>query len=384
MQKGSEKEDSKTAFISATAIIAGTTIGAGYLGLPYVISKPGLLIGLSYILFLGLVTLFFKLSLGELVLRTKTKHQLVGYAEKYLGKPGKFLMSISMIFGIYSALIAYIIAEGESLSYILFGNFNYFLIFSFIFWIILAVVSFIGTEALKRFDKMGLLIVGLLIILLLIFSIKSIDISNLSHISLNANDLFLPIGVILFSFIGFSSIPEASKVLYHNRKELKKAIIIGMSIPIILYIIFTFVILGIFGSEVSEIATLSLARIFSLIAIITIFNSSFSQTISIRDMFRYDFGISRFFSWCLACFIPIVVFIILLKFSLASFIALLSFSGIISAGLAIILIFFMKEKAQIFGDRKPEYVIKSSRLLFYIVLAILLFGIYSAIAGYLS
>jgi tyrosine-specific transport protein len=381
INRGKEERKEENLNISAIAIISGTTIGAGYLGLPYVISKPGFLIGLAYLIILGIVTLFFKLCLGEVILRTSTKQQLAGYAEKYLGKKGKYIMFLSMAIGIYSALIAYLIAEGESLSYLFFGNFNYFLLFSIAFWIILAFVSYIGTEALKRFDKIGLAFVGLFLLILFFSSIKFIRSENLSNLNFSFNNLFLPIGVVLFSFIGFSSIPEARKILYKNEGKLKSSIIIGMIIPLAFYILFTFIIIGRFGQGINEIATLNLARIFSLIAIITIFNSSFSQTIAIRDMFRYDFGLSRFFAWCLACFIPLISFFIINLFQLASFIELLSFSGVVSSGIAIILIFFMKEKANELGDRKPEYSMKSHRILLFLALIILLAGVYSAAAG---
>lgn len=383
MQQKVEKVDGNIS-ASAIAIISGTTIGAGYLGLPYVISRSGFLIGVAYLIILGLVTMFFKLSLGEVILRTKTKHQLAGYAEKYLGKSGKYFMFFSMIFGIYSALIAYILAEGESLSYLFFGNFNYFIFFSITFWLILAFVSYIGTEALKKFDKLGLILVGVIILLLIITSFNSLDMSNFTKSSLEEKDLFLPIGIILFSFIGFSSIPEARKVLYKNEKHFKRSIIWGIVIPLVFYIIFIFIIIGKFGTNINEIATLSLPRIFSLIAIITIFNSSFSQTISIRDMFRYDFNLSRFVSWCLACFIPIILFFIMIFFNFVSFIQLLSISGVISAGIAIVLIFFMKERAQDLGDRKPEYSMKTNKFLLFIALIILLIGVYSAILGFFS
>jgi hypothetical protein len=98
-------------------------------------------------------------------------------------------------------------------------------------------------------------------------------------------------------------------------------------------------------------------------------------------MFRYDFGLSRFFAWCLACFIPLISFFIINLFQLASFIELLSFSGVVSSGIAIILIFFMKEKANELGDRKPEYSMKSHRILLFLALIILLAGVYSAAAG---
>ncbi len=69
----------------AIATLIGTIIGAGVLGLPYVISQAGFNLGLILILIIGLAVLYMNLFYGEVVLRTKTAHQLAGYAEKYLG-----------------------------------------------------------------------------------------------------------------------------------------------------------------------------------------------------------------------------------------------------------------------------------------------------------
>jgi len=114
-------------------VLVGTIIGAGVLGIPYVISKAGFLTGLTTIILLGLVILAINLSIGEVVLRTKGKHQLTGYAEKYLGKKGKLLMSLSMILGITGALLAYIVGVGEAFGAIFYTNPFWFSIGFFIF-----------------------------------------------------------------------------------------------------------------------------------------------------------------------------------------------------------------------------------------------------------
>ena len=57
-------------FLRATAVLVGTTIGAGMFGIPYVVSKIGFLPGLAYILVLGALTLFLNLIYGEVILRT--------------------------------------------------------------------------------------------------------------------------------------------------------------------------------------------------------------------------------------------------------------------------------------------------------------------------
>jgi len=59
----------KRSVLEASATLIGTTIGAGILGIPYVIAQSGFLIGLFYILFLGLVMLTLNLYIGEVVLQ---------------------------------------------------------------------------------------------------------------------------------------------------------------------------------------------------------------------------------------------------------------------------------------------------------------------------
>ena len=102
----------------AVGSLIGTIIGAGVFGIPYVVAKSGILISLFYFLILGALVLFLHLCLGEVVLRTKEKHRLVGYTEKYLGKKAKILVTISVIIGTVGALLVYIILGGDFLKII--------------------------------------------------------------------------------------------------------------------------------------------------------------------------------------------------------------------------------------------------------------------------
>lgn len=345
----------KSKFIPALAVLVGTTIGAGFLGIPYVVSKSGFIPGMIYLILIASFMLLVKLYLGESILRTNGNHQLTGYAEKYLGKKGKILMFLAMFFGIYSALIAYLIAEGKSLSYMIFGNFNYSFILSLVFWIIMAFLSYKGLIALKKYEKIVMLLVlALVVIILLIFS-KNISIQNLSYIEKNT---FAPFGVILFSFLAFSAMPEVRRVLSSQEGKMKKVILLGVIIPFIVYAIFTLIMVGVFGTNVNEIATLSLGRIFSVLGILTMFTAFFTLTLAIRDMFRFDFKLGRFKGWVLAVLVPLVLFVIISWFNLASFTDILAISGVISGGLTGIAILLMNKKSKILGKRTPEYQIK--------------------------
>ncbi len=145
-------------FEMATATMIGTIIGAGVLGIPYVIAKSGFLYGTLLILVIGLAFLFLNLFAGEIVLRTKEQHQLTGYMEKYLGPWGKNLMMFSMVFGIYGALTAYLIGEGQVLKTI-FGGSAW--IYTLIFFVIVGIIIFRGAKAM---GKVELVMISLLVV----------------------------------------------------------------------------------------------------------------------------------------------------------------------------------------------------------------------------
>ncbi|MBS3140412.1 hypothetical protein J4479_05415 [Candidatus Woesearchaeota archaeon] len=84
--------------------LVGTIIGAGILGIPYVVAKAGVLYGLILMVAIGIAFVYLNLFAGEVILRTNGHHQLTGYAGKYLGKIGKCFMALSLFVNIYGAL----------------------------------------------------------------------------------------------------------------------------------------------------------------------------------------------------------------------------------------------------------------------------------------
>lgn len=357
----------KSKFYPALAVIVGTVIGAGFLGIPYSVSKSGFFIGIVVMLLIALAVLYVKLCLGEICLRTKENHQLPGYAEKYLGKKGKILMFLAMIFGIFPALTAYIIAEGKSLSYLVFGNYSYVFLFAFLFWCLMSILAYEGLVALKRYGKIAVALIFIIVTVLCFVFIPKIQTENLTYLG---NDSFTMLGVILFSFLAFSAIPEARRILSNQEDKMKKAIVLGIIIPLLFYALFTAVSLGVFGVSINEIATLSFGRFFSLIGILTMFTAFFSQVLAIRDMFRFDFGFSRTNAWALSCIAPLIMAWAIFQYNLANFVQIISFGGIVSGGLTGILIILMAGKAKKLGKRKPEYTIKLKKIFIISILAI--------------
>lgn len=361
----------KSKFFPALATLMGTMMGAGFLGIPFVVAKSGFLAGLACIVLIGAVMLLVKFYIGEIALRTKGNHQLAGYAGIYLGKWAKFLMMISMIFGIYAALIAYMIGEGRSISYLLTGSFNFSLVFSLLFWFILSFLTYIGLKALKKYEKISMLLILAIVVIMVLFLSWDIKPANLLTTGTN---LFLPFGVILFSFLAFSAIPEVKRILSGQERKMKKVILWATIIPAIIYSLFTLLMVGVFGTSIGEIATLTpgLNRGFSILGILTMFTAFFTSSLAIRDMFRFDFKLGRFKGWCLCSFITLILFVTITLFRLDSFIEILSIAGIVSGGLTGILALFMNIKAKELGNRKPEFSIKIN---YWIILLLALFFI---------
>jgi tyrosine-specific transport protein len=360
---------------AAIATITGTAIGAGFLGIPYVAAKSGFAVALIHLIVLALIVMLINLYLGEIILRTKERHQLPGYAARYLGGWARVLMFAAMMFGIYTAIIAYLLGEGQVLSSIFTGSLQYALLFSIGFFIVIAALAYLGIEALKKSESGGLIIVMALVLLIsIVFGLK-MNPSNLSFVSKNPVMWFFPYGVVLFSFLSFSALPEVGIELKNNKGLMKKAIIIGATIPVVAYILFTTVVVGFAGQATPEIATLALGKLAGILAAFTMFTASLVLSNAMRDAYKFDLKMKHFWAWMLACIVPFIILILMAYYKLATFIGILELSGAISGGLTGILIVLMIIRAKKLGNRKPEYKIPINWFIAALLIALFVFGI---------
>ena len=365
----------KKRLFEAVATLVGCIIGAGILAIPYVVAQAGFLTGLLNIIVLGIVFLFIHLYLGEVVLRTKGKHQLTVYAEKYAGKVGKHFMFISMIIGIYGAIIAYIMGGGLALSSIL--GLDPFLC-SIIFFGIISWMIYIGLEAIERSEAFVMPVIILITLIIFFLALLKINPANLSGFSFSK--MLVPYGVILFAFMGTSAIPEMSEELAKDKKYMKKAIIIGSIIPLVIYILFATSIVGVLGSGTHEIGALGLAAILgekmafigALFALLTVSTSFMVLGLALKELFWYDYKITKNTSWLLACFVPFIIFLLLRK--IASFTTVLDVTGIITGAIIGILVVIMAINAKKKSERKPEYSIYINKFIAFVIILLFVIG----------
>jgi len=346
-------DSEKKRFWISVSVLIGTCIGAGVLGIPYIAAQSGFFVALAYVFLLGGIILLINLYLGEISLRTKGDHQLIGYSQKYLGTKGRRLMEFATVFGIYAAIIAYMLGIGESISFLIFKNSNYTTSFGLLFGLGMSALLWKAMKSLKRFEKIAVsVILGLLVVIFFLF-FNQVETSNLLYF--NFGNILLPFGVILFALMSFHAIPEMKIILNKNKKLIRNSIFLGTLICIIFYALFALVIVGFKGTETPEVATLALGTVFVFLGMFTMFTSWLSLGNALDESFRFDERMGKMKSWILVSFVPILLFLIIRFFEFFSFTKLLSIGGVVSGGLLAVLVLLMIKKAKKKGNRKPEY-----------------------------
>jgi amino acid permease len=371
-------------FYEAVATLTGCVIGAGILGIPYVVSKSGFWIGLFWMILLGFSVLVMNLYLGEIALRTKGFHQLTGYAEKYFGKKGRFFMTISMFLGIYGALLAYIIGVGESLNAI-FPSITAFN-FSLIFFAVVSIIILFGLKWVKNAELFfgAALLIVVSVIIYYSFVSKHFNLSFINFTSWP--NFFLPYGVILFAYLGEAAIPEMREELLKKEHLMKKAIIVGSIIPIIVYVLFSFTAVSVLDGNISEVSTISLGKVLgfwmlvfaNLFAIFAMTTSFMSLGLALKEMYEYDYHLNKYLSWFVTILLPLVLFV----FGLTSFINTLWISGSFAGAINGVMIVLMHWKCKTLrSGRKPEYSIRKSYVVGTFLIIIFVIGAIYQIAS---
>ncbi|MBD3263172.1 hypothetical protein GF374_02220 [Candidatus Woesearchaeota archaeon] len=361
----------------AIAILVGAIVGAGVLGIPYAVAQSGYVLGLIILLIVGTAILFEFLMVADLTLSTPGKHQLVGLAKHYLGKKGKLMMQASIFFTVWGAMLAYAIGSGNVFA-TFFSQTSFYgiplnLTFSIILLLLFSIPIYAGLKATESVElPLVLFLIGLIIIMCA-FAFTHINLGNLQ--TANFSKAFLPYGVILFAIAGSMVIPEAKQALKGDAKLLRKAVIAGVLIPLTLYWFFTTVVVGVTGSQTSEVATIAfgqltnpvvivLGNIFALIAMATSF---IALGLVLKDTFIQDLGMKNNQAYLLTMIVPLFML-----FVAKSFTRILEITGAYSIGFAGILVGVMALKARKY---KTKGLKLKNTALPYIVITIFIFGI---------
>lgn len=319
--------------IASVATLVGIVVGAGFLGIPKAMTLSGYLPGVLLMIIVSLVAFIMCLFAIELALNTKKVHQMPGMITKYLGKKIGIISSIIFALISFGAMSAYLTGSSDILSVYTGIDQVYCMIIYFF------LVFFFVWKGLKLIEKaetyLGIAMLIFLIILAIIMR-PDFDVNNLT--SLQTSDLLVPLGVIIFSFGGYNVMMQVEEITNGNKELMIKTSIIGTIIPFIFFFTFATLMLGVFGNNIGNIATESLAGIIGAIgnslAFFAMTSSYIISGLLWKDMLIDDYGISKKSSVLIAMFSPFI-FTLLVS---PNFIDILAYTGAVLAGIFSIIV----------------------------------------------
>lgn len=237
---------SKGHIVGGALLIAATSIGVGMLALP-IATGPG---GFLPSVFIYVACWAFMLCTGLLLLEVCTwmppDSNLITMATKMLGKPGKIACWFIYLFLFETVMIAHIAGGGSIVSEIFMGNLGVIPAMT-AYTILFSPIVYMGTKTVDRinfFMFSGVLVTYFLFIFV---SVKHINFNQLAYH--NWNKIWLSIPILFTSFTYQVIVPTLVTYMNRDFKKVRKAIIYGTTIPLVVYLVWQVLILGIIPVE---------------------------------------------------------------------------------------------------------------------------------------
>ncbi|HFC8501414.1 TPA: aromatic amino acid transport family protein [Neisseria oralis] len=379
----------KITFWEGVAMIIGTNIGAGILGVSYAARQAGYMPLLFWLVVVGVITTITMLYVAEATLRTRQHEQLSGLAQRYVGGFGSWLMFASVTVNALGALIAYMSGSGD-LMHSLFGIDKR--IGSILFFIPAALILALGLKALGRSEKWitSLMVLMLLVLVGATLVFPTTDFRRL----LDGSWLYMvPVfNLVVFIYCAQYIVPEIARGLSHTPKQLPKAIVTGMFCTFALIALVPLSVISLNGLDnVSQVATVNwgnalgswaffMANGFALFAMLTSYwgiGGSFLTNIADRFSLKVDDNLKvRSLTVAVVALPPLV----LAYSGMVGFVDALYFAGVFSGVVLSIVPYLIIKGARGKGNRTPEWT--CAAWMTHPAIYTLIFLLYSASAVY--
>lgn len=296
--------------IGGVLLVSGTTIGAGMLALPVVTGMAGFMPSILLFVAYWAYMTFTAFLMLEVTLWMGTCTNLVTMAKRTLGPVGEAVSWITYLFLLYSLTTAYIAGSGPIVIDFVASLTGY----TMPSWLgaipLLVIFGYFVYKGTKSVDYVNrLLMAGLVIAYcaMVVFLTPHVEPKLLAHTDWKY--LLMAVSIVATSFGFHIIIPSLSSYLDRNIPLLRKTILIGSAIPLVVYIIWEFLALGIiplqgeygvingYGQGANGVHLLTgilghstiamIARFFSFFAIVTSFlGVSLSLTDFLADGFK--------------------------------------------------------------------------------------------------
>lgn len=363
----------KLPLFESSATLIGTVIGAGILSIPYAMAQVGFWIGTVMMIVLGGAMMLRHLMLAEITLRTPHVHQTPGYSGIYLGKWAKHLDTFVTVISRYGSLLAYTVGVGLVLETLLGGTVVFW---GCLFFGIGSIFIYVGLNIIKKSELILSSAIFLVTIAIGIFSWDHIDSVNLNF--LGFENLILPYGVLLFAYAGSTAIPIMREELQGREKLMLRSIIGATLFIFIVYMVFSFMVLGVTGRETTEVATIGLGEnigahmvfIGNLLALFTMATSFLTIGLGTKATFIYDYHVKPFVAWLLTITVPIILFLS----GARDFIMILGITGGVLSSIQTVILICTYWKARKKGWRQPEFNLGPMRVTGVLLIVVFIAG----------
>ena len=235
----------------AIGLISGTAVGAGMLALPLVTAPAGFLPAVMVTVLTGLIMLLTGLALLEVCLWMPAGSNMASMSRRFLGFSGELALVILYLFLYYSLLVAYSSAGESILRETLGSAFGLSISQASslgLFMGALGLIIWAGTRVTSRLNF--ILSVGILLTFIAMFSM-SLGYVHLDNLGTPSWHLALGAAPVFFGAFGFHNIiPTVVSYLKNDGPKLRRSLVVGLMLPICLYVFWQFVVMGIVPNSI--------------------------------------------------------------------------------------------------------------------------------------
>lgn len=232
---------SKPSLIHAIFLVSGTSIGAGMLAQPVASSLMGFVPSTIMMVVSWLFMATTALVLVEVCLWMPKGSHVITMASHFLGRPGKVVAWGIYLFMAYLSLTAYISGGGDIIK----NSFSFNMpdwVFCTAFVLIFGIVIEVGNKAISWLNTFLFSLLVVSYIGLVAIGFDGIQLENLTKSDFSKSYVILPLLLASFSFQMI--VPSLVGYLQQDRKQTRRAIIIGTGISFVIYAIWNAIVLG--------------------------------------------------------------------------------------------------------------------------------------------
>ena len=232
--------------IGGTLLVAGTSIGVGMLALPVATANGGFIPSIFIYLVCWVFMLFTGLLILEACIWMPKEANLITLSSRLLGKWGKGSCWILYLFLFSCLMIAHIAGGGGVVSDLSGGTIPHWL-GTIIYVLVFSPIVYFGTLWVDRLNL--ILMIGVMVAYLFFVS------SSISYVTpslltrMNWGQIMWALPVVFTAFGYQSLIPTLFNYMNRNVSKVRLALIFGTTIPLVIYIIWELLILGIIPLE---------------------------------------------------------------------------------------------------------------------------------------